>query len=322
VTDPDPRPGRSSDLVLARVHLRLGSLALARAELEALAGRDGLDADGLLDLAEVRWRTGDLAGAGEAAGLILEGADGLDAAPEALIIAAEAALLRGRPTEARGYADRAMELAGDALDGIFAGMPRGAVWPADTTDLPPTTPTLFETPIAGAAAHAVAAASTPDGHGPADAAPGPVTADLRPGSPPAGVTESAPLALWSATEIGADHGAIDAAAGEAGADLGASDPGLPAGDAALHLGIAALAAGSVPDAAIQLGLALRLTPALAPAVLDAIEGRSERELALVRGDAYRLVGRELEARQAFAGAASPALPADITQTPSSEGDPA
>ena len=36
---------RDPDLILARLHLRLGSLALARAELETLAGRDALDDD-------------------------------------------------------------------------------------------------------------------------------------------------------------------------------------------------------------------------------------------------------------------------------------
>jgi len=49
-SEADTRP---ADLALARIHLRLGSLGLARAELEALAGQDALDADGLLDLAEV-----------------------------------------------------------------------------------------------------------------------------------------------------------------------------------------------------------------------------------------------------------------------------
>ena len=42
---------RDADLVLAGLHLRLGALALARAELETLAGRDALDDDGLTDLA-------------------------------------------------------------------------------------------------------------------------------------------------------------------------------------------------------------------------------------------------------------------------------
>ena len=54
---------RSAELRLARLHLRGGSYALARSELETLAGADRLDPDAVLDLAEVRWRTGDLAGA-------------------------------------------------------------------------------------------------------------------------------------------------------------------------------------------------------------------------------------------------------------------
>jgi hypothetical protein len=45
---------------------------------------------------------------------------------------------------------------------------------------------------------------------------------------------------------------------------------------------------------------------LAPAVLDLVADRRDRELAFVRGDAYRLVGRELDARRAYAGAGPPA----------------
>jgi hypothetical protein len=59
--------GRQPDLIIARVHLRLGSLGIARAELETLAGRDLLDDEAIRDLAEARWRTGDVTGAGEAA---------------------------------------------------------------------------------------------------------------------------------------------------------------------------------------------------------------------------------------------------------------
>ena len=55
-------------LRLARLHLRTGMLRLARLELEQLAGAAALDTEGILDLAEVRWRTGDLRGAAEAAG--------------------------------------------------------------------------------------------------------------------------------------------------------------------------------------------------------------------------------------------------------------
>ncbi len=86
--------GRRASLRLARVHLRLGSLSLARAELEALGNRDALDDDGLLDLAEARWRTGDLAAAGEAASAVVDrGRDDT----VALVIAAEARGRRGPP---------------------------------------------------------------------------------------------------------------------------------------------------------------------------------------------------------------------------------
>jgi hypothetical protein len=90
--------------------------------------------------------------------------------------------------------------------------------------------------------------------------------------------------------------------GQAGADLdGALD--LPVGNTELDLGRAALEAGDAEEAAVRLGLVLRVSPALAPAVLELIEGRTERAIALVRGDAYRLVGREIEARRAFTEAA-------------------
>ena len=127
--DPDEVPGlRAISLRLARLHLRMGLLALARAELEASAGRGSLDELALLDLAETRWRTGDLAGAGEAANAALgHGADH----PLAYVIAAEAIAGVGRPAEARRLAARALEGDGLSLDEVFAGMPRSLIWPAD-----------------------------------------------------------------------------------------------------------------------------------------------------------------------------------------------
>ena len=111
--------------------------------------------------------------------------------------------------------------------------------------------------------------------------------------------------------------------------------GLPAGDTELDLGRALLDAGDPDEAAVRLGIALRIVPAMAPAVLDLVVGRTERSLVLVRGDAYRLVGREIEAQRAYAeaarGMASPPPPAadaalsDPTDHPTdhpSEGDPA
>ncbi|MBA2254033.1 MAG: hypothetical protein H0W07_02810, partial [Chloroflexi bacterium] len=58
---------RSLDGRLARLHLRGSSITLARAELETMAGLGTLDREALADLAEARWRSGDLVGGGEAA---------------------------------------------------------------------------------------------------------------------------------------------------------------------------------------------------------------------------------------------------------------
>ena len=132
---------RDADLVIARLHLRLGSLSLARAELEAMAGKDGLDDEGIVDLAEVRWRTGDLAGAGEAATARLE------THPDdvvALVIAAETQADLGRPSEARRLAGRALARYDGPIDPIFAGMPRSSIWPTDPGAPPEPAGELFD----------------------------------------------------------------------------------------------------------------------------------------------------------------------------------
>jgi hypothetical protein len=269
--------GRGPDLTLARMHLRLGSYALARAELEAMAGQEALDDDGLDDLVEARWRTGDLVGAGEAAALVLE----RGRSPVlALVVAAEAAAARGRPSEARRLAARALEAAGGSIDETFAGMPRAAIWPADPAAPPPAPTTLFqavEPGTSGAAAGPIGAGAT----GGAAAAGGP-------GTEPADGAEAGTgsLRLWDMPG--------EPLPGEAG---------LPTAELEFASGREALEVGDVQRAATHLGLVLRLAPSMAPTVLDLVADRSEPPLALVRGDAYRLVGREFEARQAFADAA-------------------
>ena len=144
-----------ADARLARLHLGTGLLRLARVELEELAGEGRLGADGVLDLAEARWRTGDLRGAAEAAGAWLEAgadtngtesrgranalahalvADGLtgrgrddEAAPH--VAAALAALAAGLPAR-DGPRASAQQIA-DVLDALFAGIaPRSDAWPA------------------------------------------------------------------------------------------------------------------------------------------------------------------------------------------------
>lgn len=224
---PDPLgEGRPPALRVAGLHLRTGQHALARAELEALAGRGRLDEAALLDLAEVRWRTGDLPGAGEAANALLaRGAEPL----LALVIAAEAVAAAGRPGEARGLMARALEVAGGPLDPLFAGMPRAAVWPEPAPDAPAAKP-------------------------------------RRPGRRSA---------------AGADRAPSTAAEAFAG-------------------GRAALARGDASRAALLLSVAMRLEPDFAADVLRAVAGRDDQALlALVRGDALRMLGREPEALEAF-----------------------
>ena len=60
--------------------------------------------------------------------------------------------------------------------------------------------------------------------------------------------------------------------------------------------------GRPGQAAAGLALALRADPTLAPQVLDLLAGRSEPVLALVRGDAHRIVGHEAEATRDYAAA--------------------
>jgi hypothetical protein len=161
------------------------------------------------------------------------------------------------------------------IDAIFAGMPRSTVWPADAAEPPPTAPTLFDrdpeplTPVVGT----LPGHARPVERQPATGAAAPMTLglwDTDEGSEPAGVAQPDP----------ADE---------------------------LEAGRAALVAGHIDEASLHFGLALRLAPALAPAVLEATDGVRGPELILVRGDAYRLAGHETEAQQAYAIAAQGGL---------------
>ena len=131
MTTAPPANRHSDDVRVARVHLRLGQLTLARAELEDLLRRNALDGQAMAALAEARWRTGDAVGAADAAFTHLEagGADDV-----ALCIAAETAASEGRATEARALMDRLPAADAATLDALFAGMPRRAFWPAGPVD--------------------------------------------------------------------------------------------------------------------------------------------------------------------------------------------
>jgi hypothetical protein len=263
---------RAADLVLARLHLRLGSLGLARAELESMAGRNSLDDQGIRDLAEVRWRTGDLAGAGDAAAAYLEGE------PEdvlALVIAAEMQSHLGRPGEARRLAGRALAASEGLLDTIFAGMPRSAIWPVDTGGPLEPAGTLF--------------------------------ADLGALPPDWSIEASDAEADPTLAESGGEPGDALAVSDQVGPGLWDADhvtvaPALPDPAELFARARAALEANRPGQAAAGLALAIRAAPSLAPAVLDLIAGRSEPVLALVRGDAHRIVGHEAEALRDYAAA--------------------
>ena len=124
---PVPAPTRSADARLSRLHLRGGLLTLARAELEQMAGAGSLDREALADLAEARWRSGDLEGAAEAADAHL-GTGGDE--PMAHLIVAEEAERQGRILDARQRATLVQQRVGEGIERLFAGERRSTVWPA------------------------------------------------------------------------------------------------------------------------------------------------------------------------------------------------
>ena len=304
------------DIRIARVHLRLGQLMLARAELEDLARRDSLDADGLAVLAEARWRTGAGRAAAEAA------FDHLDAGGQddvAICIAAEAVAAEGRTDDARALMDRLSASDAATLDALFAGMPRRASWaagPVDRSDLEElrrdTDTKVFGRGMlsreAAALAEDEAAAeatgargSRPGSAGGGKRAHGEAPARAVPG--PRDVLEATASGAWAAASRVADGGR--AAVGRAGR---VARPVVRRAKAQMdpiaELNRAREEIASKPDQAfLRLALVLRHDPTLAPAVLEVLHLRREPTAALVRGDAQRLLGRHLEAEAAFDAAA-------------------
>lgn len=119
----------ATDLRLAKLHLRTGATALARAELEWLAGAGALDTDGLAELAIARWRTADLAAAAEAATAHI---DAGGSSIGALVVAAEAAAADERTEAAAALVARVVARADRAtFEALIAGRPLRAPWPPD-----------------------------------------------------------------------------------------------------------------------------------------------------------------------------------------------
>lgn len=298
-----PDASRRDDLRVAYVHLRMGQLTLARAELEDLLRRGALDIAGYAALAEARWRTGDGALAADAALAHLEGGGSDDVA---LCIAAEALAADGRTADARELMDRLPSADAATLDVLFAGMPRRAFWPAGPVDRSDLDELRRE-------ADARAALSRRGGPVVRDEPAGPA---VDQGAPRADVpaevrTIPGPRDVIEATAAGWDAGERRSAEDtqvyptRPPADRpqrprrfkGELDPAAELERAKQELDT------KLDRALLRLALVLRHDPTLAPAVLDVLRLRREPTAALVRGDAQRLLGRHLEAEAAFDAAA-------------------
>lgn len=299
---PDPYLVREHaiDLRLARLHLRTGAIPLARAELEALAVLQALDRDGYLDLAETRWRSGELASAGDAVVEYLEGG-GTDAL--AYVIAAEASAAMGRIGDARRLARRALDRLNVPLERVFAGQPRSEVWPSATDAEVQPVSTLFSgappSPSRGGRIGLSGAPALSSGHArPLESLLATGQMDPWDSSPPPGAGGGSP---YETLPLGLDLDRVDA-------PLPVSppqQPGVPSEfDPAAELQAAreAIASGDLDRAGVRLALVLRVRPALAPAVLDVARGVDGPAFDLVRGDALRLTGHEAAAQEAFASA--------------------
>ena len=308
----DTTEDRRDDIRIARVHLRMGQLTLARAELEDLLGRDALDTSGLASLAEARWRTGAADAAADLALAHLE-AGGTD--DIATCIAAEALAANGRTDDARELMLRLPASDAATLDLLFAGMPRRASWPAGPVDRNDLEELRRETDTKVFGRSMLSRAEAPE---PGTTAP--TTAGAGPAARTASDLEDAPARavpgpreVIEATTAGALAAASRLAAGGRAAAGMTGMTGIsgrerrPAGrrakaqmDPMAELARAREELDAKPEQALlRLGLVLRHDPTLAPAVLDALHLRREPAAALLRGDAQRLLGRHLEAEAAF-----------------------
>jgi hypothetical protein len=256
-----------------------------------MAGAGTLDREALADLAEVRWRSGDLEGAAEAARAHLASGGG---EPMVHLILAEDLHRRGHEPEAHQHAAIVQAQVGAAVDVLFAGEPRGSLWPpaddgwmdrrADTAGCcgllvgggevaAPTPQTWTPVPLGQAA---LVPSMLQQERFPLEQPGGPALAG-RPAIRPPSTTTAAVMSGRAA-----------------GVELEAAER--------------ALAEGRVPAATERLALLLRQDHALAPVILTladraaAVVPRGSEGLASVhvlRGDAFRILGREIEADAAF-----------------------
>lgn len=283
---------RTADARLARIHLRGGLLALARAELEQMAGAGALDLEALADLAEARWRSGDLSGAGEAARAHMD-AGGEE--PLAVLIRVEELDAAGHLIDARALAARVLERVGGQVDRLFAGESRSSAWSTVGSAVGPRPTPLAPGVVAWGGLVGGREVYDPD---PSSWAASAVPFDEASLGPPGTATAA------QVHESPLDPTVTSGPPGSMG-DL--VEAGLAAGRA-IESVEEAIAAGVLDGVAERLGLLLRRDRALAPLILaradEALESGDPADtlvaaLHIVRGDAYRALAREAEANDAY-----------------------
>jgi hypothetical protein len=214
------------------------------------------------------------------------------------------------------------------LDPVFAGMPHRASWPAgawvsaaaeDAAPAAPPVPPRTAPPVREAVVELEPAVLAVPSEPHVEAAPE-RPADAERVEPPATTpTPEAPTEEHVAPAeeaASAPAGPVETPAAEAPvAPAAAETPAVETGAAAVAqaeegagaevaAGRTFLGAGDPMMAALHFGVAIRLAPASAVAVLDAIGDRQDLPLQLVRGDAFRLLGLEADAGNTYLSVAS------------------
>jgi hypothetical protein len=296
----DGSTSRSADARLARLHLRGGMIALARAELEHMAGAGTLDREALVDLAEARWRSGDVDGAAEAAEAhILAGGK----EPIAHVVAAEALDRRGHLIDARGHSALVIERLGRGVDRLFAGESRSSAWP---TEVPGVMDTGASEPGRWGLLVGGREVADPD----ADTwvllkPPAPMYPEGRHGRQGHGVPGNG--ASFAARRGAPPGPALMTPVGPGASLSDLVDAGRAAG---LELEVVEqlIESGELSGVPERLALLLRMDRALGPVILslaDRVIAKQTSEasglsaLHVLRGDAYRGLGREAEAMSAY-----------------------
>jgi hypothetical protein len=293
-------------------------LSLARAELEQLAGTGGLDVDALADLAEARWRSGDLEGAAEAANAHLTNGGH---EPIAELVLAESLDRNGHLIDARAHSSRVIEKLGSGLDRLFAGEPRSTAWPAvegDRMYADANDPGRRGLLVSGADMQVGAERRWEPALLPGQAA----SQRPRPKDQQAGQAAAQPAAQ-PAPQPGATPVPVPVPVSSGGSpSIGAlMDAGRAAGLELEHVE-SEIAAGHLDGIADRLALLFRMDRALAPVILSLAErvltqlpATDPRAASLntLRGDIYRSLGREAEANAAYQEALRAVAPRPTTQ---------